>query len=109
MANGDAAAAAGMDVLTGNEDRRLGYDEINKTRDYIADRTSEVTPIAKGGTGATTAAAARINLGIPEIAPPNSAEPGELPIYNSGAQLTTATPTLPGHAASKQYVDARPT
>ncbi|MFD6091322.1 hypothetical protein ACFWGN_04280 [Oerskovia sp. NPDC060338] len=37
MANGDAAAAAGMDVVPGTADRRTGYDEINKTRDYIAD------------------------------------------------------------------------
>lgn len=63
MANGDAAAAAGMDVVPGTADRREGYDEINKTRDYIAERTSAVTPVAKGGTGATTAAAARTNLG----------------------------------------------
>lgn len=37
MANGDAAAAAGMDVVPGTADRRTGYDEINKTRDYVAD------------------------------------------------------------------------
>jgi hypothetical protein len=38
MANGDAAAAAGMDVVPATADRRQGYDEINKTRDYLADR-----------------------------------------------------------------------
>jgi len=37
MANGDIAAQAGLDVLTGTESRRLGYDEINKTRDYVAE------------------------------------------------------------------------
>jgi len=63
MANGDDAAAAGMDVVPGTADIRDSYDEHNKTRDYIAQRTSTVTPIAKGGTGATTAAAARANLG----------------------------------------------
>lgn len=36
MANGDAAALKGMDVVSGTADRRLGYDEINKTRDYVA-------------------------------------------------------------------------
>lgn len=37
MTNGDAAAAAGMDVVDGfTDDYRMGYDEINKTRDYIA-------------------------------------------------------------------------
>ncbi|MFJ2532793.1 hypothetical protein [Microbacterium maritypicum] len=65
MANGDDALAAGMDILTGNEDRRNGWDEDNKTRDYIARRTSIVTPLEKGGTGATTAAGARNALGVP--------------------------------------------
>lgn len=64
MANGDAAAAAGMDVVAGTADRRLGYDEINKTRDYIAQRTAAVTPITQGGTGATDAASARTNLSV---------------------------------------------
>jgi hypothetical protein len=36
MANGDAAAAAGMDVVPGTAKVRLGYDEINKSRDYVA-------------------------------------------------------------------------
>lgn len=105
MANGDDALAAGMDVLDGNEDRREGYDEINKTRDYIAQRTSAVTPIEKGGTGASTAETARAALGIPEIGTANSAEANKLPVYNSNGQLTTANPTLSGHAASKQYTD----
>lgn len=64
MANGADAVAAGMDILTGNEDRRNGWDEINKSRDYIAQRTSAVTPVAKGGTGANTASGARTNLDV---------------------------------------------
>lgn len=40
MPNGDAAAAAGMDVVSGTADRRNGYDEDNKTRDYIAQYAS---------------------------------------------------------------------
>jgi hypothetical protein len=64
MANGDTAAAAGMDVVPSTSQAKKGYDEINKTRDYIADRTSAVTPVAKGGTGATDAASARTNLGV---------------------------------------------
>lgn len=36
MANGDGAAAAGMDVVPGTAKVRLGYDEINKSRDYVA-------------------------------------------------------------------------
>ncbi|KRC60923.1 hypothetical protein ASE14_08155 [Agromyces sp. Root81] len=65
MANGDDAAAAGMDVVPGTASVRQGYDEDNKTRDYIAQRTNAVQPIAKGGTGSTTAADARSALGVP--------------------------------------------
>ncbi|SDO77526.1 hypothetical protein SAMN04487848_2048 [Microbacterium sp. ru370.1] len=36
MAIGDAAQAAGMDVVLSSDDRRAGYQEINRTRDYIA-------------------------------------------------------------------------
>ena len=47
MANGDAAVAAGMDKVLGTADRRLGYDEINKTRDYIAaEKTARTTALA---------------------------------------------------------------
>lgn len=64
MANGDAAVAAGMDIVPATADRRMGYDELNKTRDYIAQRTNAVTPVEKGGTGATTPAGARANLNL---------------------------------------------
>lgn len=46
MANGDAAVAAGMDKVLGTADRRLGYDEDNKTRDYIAaERAARTTAL----------------------------------------------------------------
>lgn len=64
MANGDDAVAAGMQAVSSTASVRDGYDEINLTRDYIAQRTSAVQPIAKGGTGATTAADARTNLDV---------------------------------------------
>lgn len=67
MATGDDALAAGMDVIDPATDLvKDGAEEINRTRDYIAQRTSTVTPIAKGGTGATNAAGARSNLGVPQ-------------------------------------------
>lgn len=66
MANGDAAAAAGMDVVPSTAQVRLGYDEINKTRDYIVTKGIPAggLPITQGGTGGITLAAARANLGI---------------------------------------------
>lgn len=43
MTNGDAAAAVGMDVVPGTSDLREGYDEINKTRDYLAEHETHGT------------------------------------------------------------------
>ena len=70
MAIGDEASAAGYPLVpssgTGGE-VALGAQEINRTRDFVAEVKNTVDPvwgIAKGGTGATTAPAARINLGI---------------------------------------------
>lgn len=107
MANGDKALAAGMDVVAGTADRRLGYDEINKTRDYIADRTSAVTPIEKGGTGATNAAAARAAL---DVAP--AAEVGKRASINSLQQpfAVAQIETNPAHQIGVYYSDgaARP-
>lgn len=67
MATGDAAAAAGMAIMTGAEPANTLDTEVNLTRDYIAQRTSTVTPVAKGGTGSTTAVAARAALGITSL------------------------------------------
>lgn len=36
MAAGDDAAAAGYELVAGTDDRRDGWLEINKTRDYLA-------------------------------------------------------------------------
>lgn len=61
---GADALAAGMALVPGTGLASDLDEYINQTRDYIAQRTSTVTPINKGGTNATTAAAARSNLGI---------------------------------------------
>jgi hypothetical protein len=70
MAVGDDAAGAGFalvpDTGTGGE-VRLGATEINRTRDYVAQVKALVLaiwPITRGGTGASTASGARVNLGI---------------------------------------------
>lgn len=71
MAVGDDATAAGFPLVpnTGSDDARVRYGarEINRTRDYIAQTKNliaAVWPVNKGGTGATTKANARANLGI---------------------------------------------
>ncbi|MBD3941947.1 hypothetical protein IF188_09595 [Microbacterium sp. NEAU-LLC] len=69
---GDTALANGMAVMDGTEDWRDGWRSINKTRDYIVTMfntlIAKVWPlgISKGGTGATTGAAARTNIGAVE-------------------------------------------
>lgn len=70
MAIGDDAAAAGYPLVpdTGSGGEvRLGAQEFNRTRDFIADLKAlilAIWPVANGGTGASTASGARVNLGI---------------------------------------------
>lgn len=89
MAVGDDATAAGYALVpntgTGAEVRN-GALEINRTRDFVAQVKALILttwPISKGGTGATTAAAARTNLGIPGqitygTAAPSGGSPGDI-------------------------------
>lgn len=44
MPNGGDASAAGMDIVPSTAKRSLGYDEINKSRDYIAQRAKRTGP-----------------------------------------------------------------
>jgi hypothetical protein len=70
MAIGDAAAAAGLALVpssgSGGE-VALGYQEINRTRDYVANVMTSIPDqwaVTQGGTGASTPGDARNNLGI---------------------------------------------
>jgi hypothetical protein len=70
MAVGDDAAAAGYPLVpnasVGGEVRN-GALELNRTRDMVAQVKALIPatwPVADGGTGGTTAAEARTNLGI---------------------------------------------
>lgn len=73
MAVGDDAKAAGYPLVpdTGEEGRvRWGGREINRTRDLIAAVKGLIPtlwPVNKGGTGASTATAARTNLGAASL------------------------------------------
>jgi hypothetical protein len=115
MANGDAAALAGMDVVPSTASRSLGYDEINKTRDYIADFAGGTTPIAEGGTGATTAAGARTNLGVQTTvdavaaatASGDSGGGSNLVRFNGSGRIGVADPTSGKHAANRDYADTK--
>jgi hypothetical protein len=97
MATGDAALLDGMDIIdsTITDANTLG-DEENKTRDYIAGRARKEHTHARADI-----------TDLPAIAGANSAEPGEIPIYNDGGQLTSFPPTLGAHVATKAYVDGK--
>ena len=87
MAVGDDAAAAGYSLVSGTAGLVKDGDlEMNRTRDYIAQVKAlilAVWPISKGGTGATTAAQARTNLGLQgaitiSTASPTGGSPGDI-------------------------------
>jgi hypothetical protein len=88
MAIGDIATSAGLPLVpsSGAEGKvKYGAREINRTRDQVAAVMLETRPVAKGGTGATTAAAARTNLGVPTIlsgtAAPSNANGNDGDVY----------------------------
>ena len=70
MPIGDDAAAAGYPLVPASgsgSEVSLGAQEINRTRDFIAQVKAlivSIWPVSKGGTGAGDAAGARVNLGI---------------------------------------------
>lgn len=114
LATGQDATAGGMALVPGSgaaSDLDL-YD--NQTRDYIANGPkhwkSGVTAVkvAQGGTGATTASAARNNLGLGTGAvydASQSQEPGNLVRRWSDGYFTANSPTQSSHVATKGYVD----
>jgi hypothetical protein len=60
MANGDKAAAAGLAVFAGTQDRREGYDNDNVRGDEIADVMARI-PAGKMAVAATEPAAPSTN------------------------------------------------
>lgn len=112
MAIGDDATAAGMDLVPGSTLANTIDTELNKTRDYIAQRTATVAPIAKGGTAATTAAAALTSLGaVPAsdvVLSDGSVSIGsKIPRYTPGGGLIAALPTTGNGVATKNYADGK--
>lgn len=110
---GTAAAAAGYSVLDGGEQWRTGWRAINKTRDMLAALKSSISavwPVLKGGTGATTAAGARTNLGLDQtVADVAGATPAlggnTLVKRTADNRFNVGTPTGADNATPKSYVD----
>lgn len=97
MAIGDDATAAGIALIPATADVRQGFNHHNETRDIIAQRTSTVTPVSKGGTGGNTPAAARANLDVPRTV--------EVALRN-GLGFTNAVAQLSAHELGIYYNDA---
>jgi hypothetical protein len=97
MANGDDAAAAGFDLVPGTADLRMGWDEINKSRDYTS---RNKTAIAGKAPLAHTHTSAQIS-DANENAVANT-------IIKRGpdSRFGMLSPTDPAHGATKGYVDA---
>lgn len=112
---GTAAAAAGYSVLDGGEQWKTGWRAINKTRDMLAALKTSIAavwPVAKGGTGATTASGARTNLGldatVAAVAAATPAGTGDTLVKRtSDGRINVGTPTGSDNAAPKSYVDAQ--
>lgn len=91
MAVGDEATDAGYPLVpnVGEEGKiRWGAREINRTRDFIAQVKNlilAVWPVTRGGTGATTAAGARTNLGLGAVATENT-----VPVAKGGTGAISA-------------------
>lgn len=83
---GAAAAAAGMDVVPGTSDLRKGYDEINKSRDYLAAHmttgTHDASAIATG-----------------------TLDPARIPTLDGATKITGTVPNA-GYAGSAGYASS---
>ena len=123
MATGDAAAAAGMDLVAGSSAANTLDTEDNKTRDYIApikvalDAASSSSSAAaytlvkrdvdgKFGVPTPTADTHPANKEYVDDVGTTSSDPLTIMRRNSAGQTAVATPTTSGQAANKGYVDS---
>lgn len=111
MADGDAAAAAGYTVAPSSTAANLIANLIARVQDDIAGKVGNkgaVIPVALGGTGGATSAAARTALGAfasADVAAPGGFGPNLVPRYDASSRLICANPIANNQAAPKLYVD----
>ncbi|WP_341935510.1 tail fiber domain-containing protein [Microbacterium sp. LWO14-1.2] len=102
---GADALAAGIALVPGTGFASDLDEYINRLADEVARRTMATLSVAKGGTGATTAAAARANLGV-VLAALGSVEVGKVVSYDAAGRIPSNSPSGPADVATKGYVDA---
>ncbi len=135
MAIGDAAAAAGMDLVSGAEQANTLDTEDNRTRDYIVQFTTWAKITGKplsfpnsdvSGAAAVSAAGKLARFGetghlsfpspvsgnhpatksyVDDTAGSASVSAGSLMRRNSSGQVSVGSPTSGNHATPKDYVD----
>jgi hypothetical protein len=93
MANGDDAAAAGYDLVAGTADLRMGWDELNKSRDYTARVGTAKADVVHTHTSAQISDASSTNT------------PSTIVKRASNGQFAVAEPLSASHVATKNYVD----
>lgn len=109
MAAGDAAQLRGYTVYPASTLANRIAELIALVQDDLAAKTGDKgapIPLALGGTGANSAAAARAALGL-IIATSLTGSDGKLPTYSGNGTLAAADPTANNHVASKRYVDTQ--
>lgn len=113
MAVGDAAAAAGMALVSGGEPANTLDTIENQTRDYIAQRTQvpgTPLPIALGGTGADNTSQAVINLNVVAwayVAPPGQVFAGQIARFSDAGRLQVVDPATEYDVANVHWVEIR--
>lgn len=122
MANGDAAAAAGLPTVPSTADRRNGYDEINLTRDLLVTRvfgTAQIPNLNASKITAGVLSTARIpdldaskitsgKLDLSRLDATSSSGAGnelQLVVRDASGYFGVKPPTSASHPATKDYVD----
>lgn len=118
MANGDAAQAEGITLVPSSSPSaggpgkvRMGYDQMNRILDIIVAwglKPLTALSIARGGTGATTAAAARTGLDVPgwtDVAPPGTATASGIARFSALGRLQSVAPASGSDVATKGWVE----
>lgn len=108
MAAGDAAAAISWPVVNGaTTAANTVATEINTSRDLAAGVYTETRPVARGGTGGTTQAAAATALAVVPKSDVyvSGSIAGKIPRYDGSGRLLGANPVASNQFATKAYVD----
>jgi len=101
MAIGDAAAAAGYDLVAGTDDLRNGFSEINKSRDYTAALGTELRAV---DAGKAPIVHTHVSAHITDASSTSGAN--RLALFDSSGYLHVSDPIMANNPVTKSYCDA---